>query len=173
VTRATDVPSVTIELAEDALVMRRSIFIKAAPERVWREFETHERMSRWFGGKTDTVQQRVTRYEPGVAGWLEIEAEWTHETPGACHLGGKIVAFDPPREMTVEWHSLLPESAWPEPTFVTFRLTAALRGTVVEILQHGFERCGESAAQHHREAEGGWNLMELEALRTIVEAATD
>lgn len=149
--------------------MRRSIFIKAAPERVWREFEAFDRISRWFGGKTSTVQQRVTRYEPGVGGWFEIEAEWTHEVPGACRLGGKIIAFEPPRELTVEWNSFLPEYEWHEPTFVTFRLTAALGGTVVEIMQHGFERCGIGAAGYHRDAEGGWNTMELEALRQLVE----
>ncbi len=160
-----------MKIAEGALVMRRSILIKAAPERVWLEFETYDRMSRWFGGRTDTVQQKVTRYEPGAGGWLEIEAEWTNDCGGSCHLGGKIIDFDPPRELTVEWNSFKPSPEWHEPTYVTFRLTPALGGTIVEILQHGFERAGEGAARYHRDAEGGWNTMELEALRSIVEAA--
>lgn len=155
--------------APGALVMCRSMFMKASPERIWREFESYERVSRWFGGETDTVQQRVTRYESGAGGWFEIEAEWKHHGGGACQLGGKIVTCDPPRELTVEWNSFLPEYEWHEPTFVTFRFTRALGGTMVEILQHGFERCGEGAAQYHRDAEGGWNTMELEALRSMVE----
>ncbi|MEX2245581.1 MAG: SRPBCC domain-containing protein [Dehalococcoidia bacterium] len=161
-----------MQAVDTALVMRRSIFIKAAPERIWREFESFERMSGWFGGQTDTVQQRVTRYDAGTGGWMEIEAEWTHEPPGSCRLGGKILTFDPPREMTVEWNTFKPDRGWHEPTLVTFRLTPALGGIVVEILQHGFERIGAGGAQHHRDAEGGWNTMELEALRRIVEART-
>jgi uncharacterized protein YndB with AHSA1/START domain len=150
--------------------MRRSMFMRATPERIWREFESRDRIGCWFGGKTATVQQRVTRYEPGAGGWLEIEAEWTHDGGGACRLGGKIITFDPPRELTVEWNSFLPVYNWHEPTYVTFRLTPGPGGTFVEILQHGFERCGEGAAKYHRDAEGGWNTMELEALRSIVEA---
>jgi uncharacterized protein YndB with AHSA1/START domain len=159
-----------VSVIEGALVMRRSIFIKATPERVWREFASYDRVSRWFGGSAETVQQKVTRYEPGVDGWLQIEAEWTHDGGGSCRLGGKIVTFDPPRELTVEWNSFKPSYEWHESTFVTFRLTPALGRTLVEILQHGFERCGEGGARYHRDAEGGWNTMELEALRRIVEA---
>ncbi|HEY8173361.1 MAG TPA: SRPBCC domain-containing protein [Dehalococcoidia bacterium] len=153
------------------LVMRRSILIRATPERIWQEFESEERMSCWFGGAEPTFQQRVTRYEPGTGGWFEIEAEWTHDKPGSCRLGGKIVAYDPPREMTVEWNSFHPVYDWSEPTLVTIRLTPALGGTLVEILQHGFERVGEGGVKYHRDAEGGWNLLELDALRRIVEGA--
>jgi hypothetical protein len=34
---------------DSVLVVRRSIFIGAAPERVWREFDTFERMKRLVG----------------------------------------------------------------------------------------------------------------------------
>jgi uncharacterized protein YndB with AHSA1/START domain len=162
-----------MKIAEGGLVMRRSMFMRATPERVWREFESAERLSRWFAGKTASVEQRVLRHEPGAGGWFEIAAEWTHGGGGACNLGGKIVTWDPPREMTVEWNSFLPQYEWREPTYVTFRLTPASGGTVVEILQHGFERCGEGGAKYHRDAEGGWNTMELEALRIIVESEAD
>ncbi len=37
---------------ESNLAIRRSIFIKATPERIWQEFESHERMRRWWAPGT-------------------------------------------------------------------------------------------------------------------------
>jgi uncharacterized protein YndB with AHSA1/START domain len=134
-----------MDAIDSPLVMRRSILIAATPERVWQEFESIERMRRWYAGKTATVEQRILRYEPGARGWLEIECAWTHGTPGSCHLGGPIVVFEPGRELTQEHHSYKPARPWVKPTWLTFRLTPALGGTVVEILEYGYEVAGEDA----------------------------
>ena len=50
------------------LAVRRSILIKAPPERIWREFESFERMKAWFG-----TGHTLLKYEPRVGGWVELE----------------------------------------------------------------------------------------------------
>jgi hypothetical protein len=41
---------------------------------------------------------------------------------------------------------------------------------VVEILEYGYEVAGEDAGSFHHEAEIGWTMDELIALRRLVEA---
>jgi uncharacterized protein YndB with AHSA1/START domain len=155
------------------LVMRRSIFIAAPPERVWQEFESIDRLRRWYAGKTASTEQHVLRYEPRVGGWFELTCRWTHGVPGACRLGGEIVVFDPPRELTLKNNSFLPARPWSEPISKTFRLSPASGGTVVEIIEHGFEVAGEYAQDFHLEAEIGWTMDELVALRRLIEGGLE
>ena len=51
-----------------ALVVRRSIWIDAKPERVWQEFESFEAMKRWYG-----TGHALVSYEPQVGGWVETD----------------------------------------------------------------------------------------------------
>ncbi len=51
-----------------ALVVRRSIWIGATPDRVWQEFETFEAMRLWFG-----TGHTLVSYEPRVGGWVETD----------------------------------------------------------------------------------------------------
>jgi uncharacterized protein YndB with AHSA1/START domain len=142
------------------LAVRRSIWINASPERVWQEFEALERMQAWFG-----TGHKLTGYEPRVGGVVETDAgEYEGER---LLFGGKIVVFDPPRELTFEndWY----EHGWRAPSLMTFLLTEASGGTVVELFHHGFERTGESPSETLNGVEGGWTLRQLEALRAIVE----
>ena len=145
------------------LHIRRSIHIAAAPERVWREFETFERMAAWFG-----TGHRLARYEPGMGGCvgLEIDGGWK----GSSRWGGAIRVWDPPRELTFEdrW---IPDIGWDAPMLVTFRLTAYRDGTLVELFIHGIEAVGADAAEVHAGGEGGWTVRHLAALREIVEIA--
>ena len=143
-----------------ALSVRRSILINAKPERVWREFETFERMAAWWGtGHTLEV------YEPREGGHIEMEVEVEGEMR---RFGGRILVFDPPRELTFE-DQWIPAREWPMPVFITLRLTEHEGGTLVELLVHGFERFGAEAGERHRGLEGGWSIRQLEALRGIVE----
>jgi uncharacterized protein YndB with AHSA1/START domain len=163
-----------MEAIDSELFMRRSILIAAQPERVWQEFESIDAMRRWYAGKRASSEHEVLRYEPRVGGWFEITCRWVHEgMPGACRLGGEIIVFDPPRELTLESHSFLPERSWPGPIKKTIRLSSAPGGTVVEILEHGFEAAGEHARDFHLEAEIGWTMDELIALRRVVEGGLD
>lgn len=53
---------------------------------------------------------------------------------------------------------------------MTFRLTPAEGGTVVELFHHAFESTGRSPSETLNGFEGGWTLRQLEVLRQIVEA---
>ena len=143
-----------------ALSVRRSILINATPERVWKEFETFERMAAWWGtGHTLEV------YEPREAGHIEMQVAVDGEMR---RFGGKILVFDAPRELTFE-DQWIPPKEWPLPVFITLRLTPHENGTLVELLVHGFERFGRDAAEHHRGLERGWSTRQLEVLRAIIE----
>jgi uncharacterized protein YndB with AHSA1/START domain len=149
-----------------ALVVRRSIQIAATPQRVWKDIEAPERMKMWWTNLTATLQQKLVQYRPGVGGWFEVEG--VHRG-NPFHFGGKIVGVEASRELTMEW-DWIPSQGWAAPTLLTIRLTPNRYGTLVEILQHGFERIGEPALGAFHAFEGGWGLEELEALRGLAEA---
>ena len=142
------------------LAVRRSILIAAPPERVWREFETLDRMQAWFG-----TGHELLEYEPHVGGSVLLEVE----VEGAMkRFGGKIVAFDPQREVTFE-STWIPSEGELAPSLLTLRLTPALGGTVVELFHHALEREGGDYADRLQGLEGGWTTRQLGALRAIVE----
>lgn len=152
-----------VAAVEGLLTVRRCIHINASPARVWEEFETFERMRSWFG-----TGHALLHYEPKAGGWVELEVEVEGEM---LHFGGRITVFDPPRELTFEDDWLPPLNGLPEQVLLTLRLTPALGGTIVELIQHGFERIGVRGTEVHRGHEGGWTIRQLEALRRIVEQA--
>ena len=138
------------------LSVRRGVLIKATPERIWQEFETFERMRSWYG-----TGHTLTKFEPRVGGEVETHA-------GDLVFVGRVVAFDPPRELTFEqdWVG----RGWKAPALITIRLSPMSGGTLVELFHHGFERTGEDPAQQQRGFEGGWTARQLEALAQLVEA---
>lgn len=139
--------------------VRRSSWIDAPPSRVWREFDSQERIAAWFGLGHD-----LHRFEPKPGGQVDLSVEIGGERR---HFGGTVTAFEPEREITHEsnWH---PPHAWPVPMFFTLRLAPVYGGTLVEILHHGFERLGPDAADALEGFEGGWDAKHLVALRKIV-----
>lgn len=159
-------------MIESQLVVRRSILIKSPPERVWREFASHERMARWWGVVRDPPEigrpngMELVTYEPRVGGVVEMRIK---NLDGLWRFGGKITVFDPPRELTFENDWFEPAMGWAAPTYITLRLTPALGGTMVELVHHGFERTGKDPAEEHRGYEGGWGMLQLETLRELVE----
>jgi uncharacterized protein YndB with AHSA1/START domain len=75
-----------------AMHVRRSIFIRATPARVWQEFQSFERIVTWFGrGHTLHV------YEPKVGGKVELSVEIHGERQ---HYGGAVLIFSPEREVS-------------------------------------------------------------------------
>lgn len=146
------------------LAVRRSTWIRAEPPRVWHEFESFERMKAWFGKGHSLVA-----YEPRLGGYVETDAGPDHgPNDGSLRFGGKIVVFDPPREVT--WENDWFGHGWQQPSLMTFRLSPFMDGTIVELFHHRFELTGESPSDNLNGFEGGWDTRHLEALRAIVEA---
>jgi len=155
---------------ESILVVRRSVYIRAALARVWQEFTTFERMNRWWGVVVGDPEagsgcgQRLVKYEPYEGGSIEMEVMMGGKP---MRYGGKIVTFRSEEELTFEsdWN---PNLGWVKPTLITLRLKAAPGGTLVELLHHGFEHAG--APDDHAAYEGGWNMLQLNALKQAAEA---
>jgi uncharacterized protein YndB with AHSA1/START domain len=142
------------------LAVRRSIWVDAAPARVWEEFESLDRMRQWFG-----TGHTLNRYEPRVGGEVETEAGELDGEP--LRFVGRVVVFDPPHELTFEqdWVG----HGWKAAPLVTIRLTPLDGGSLVELFHHGFEALGPDAARDHRGFEGGWTMRQLEALHELVD----
>lgn len=141
------------------LSVRRSIWIDATPERVWEEFENLEQMRRWFG-----TGHTLVRYEARVG--ADVETDAGQLDGEALRFVGRVVVFDPPRELSFEqdWVG----HGWKAPPLVTIRLSPLDGGALVELFHHGFEALGPDAAENHRGFEGGWTMRQLEALRELV-----
>ena len=144
------------------LAVRRSIWIKAPPGRVWEEFTSFERMKSWFG-----TGHELVAYQPELGGYVETDATGNHAEHGALKFGGRITVFEIGREVT--WENDWFGHGWAQPSLMTFRLTPHDGGTVVELFHHGFEKTGESPSETLNGFEAGWSGRHLEALRTIVE----
>ncbi len=157
---------------ESVLKIRRSIFIKATPERVWAEFVTFERMDRWWGAKIGTPEagksqgQWLIAYEPRVGGKIEMAVDMDGTR---AHYGGTIEVFAPNRELTLnnDWK---PNQGWKQPTYLTVRLKPVLEGTLVELFHHGFEQTGAGADAEHAGYEEGWGMLQLKALKAAAES---
>ena len=143
-----------------ALHVRRSIFIQASAQRVWEEFESFDRVSRWLD-----LGHKLHALELVTGGSVDMSVEIDGKER---HYGGKVVLIERERELSFEsnWE---PPHDWPVPTFWTIRLTPLYAGTMVEIFHHGFERLGADAADNLEGYEQGWDVKHLKALRAVVE----
>jgi uncharacterized protein YndB with AHSA1/START domain len=153
------------------LRVRRSILIAAPAEKVWRAFETKQRMAEWWGAVTGSPEagtakgQWLDEYEPHEGGRIRMAVMWD----GArAAYGGTIRVFAPSRELTFE-NDWIPNRGWTSPTLVTLRLSEALGGTLVELFHHGFERTGGDVAATHAGYEQGWGMTQLSALKAIAD----
>jgi uncharacterized protein YndB with AHSA1/START domain len=142
------------------LAVRRSIWIDAAPERVWEEFADLGHMRRWFG-----TGHTLVRYEAKVGAEVETDAG-TGDGGEPLRFVGRVLVVDPARELTFEqdWVG----HGWKAPPLITIRLTPLDGGTLVELFHHGFEVLGADAGENHRGFEGGWTMRQLEALHDLV-----
>lgn len=161
----------TPEPEASPLRVRRSILIQAAPARVWREFESLDRMNGWWGKASGSAEagtsqgQWLDAYEPREGGDIRMAVMWD----GArVSYGGTIKRFALGRELTFE-NDWIPNRGWKAPTFITLRLTTALGGTLVELFHHGFERTGGDTATEHAGYEQGWGMTQLMALKKAAE----
>jgi uncharacterized protein YndB with AHSA1/START domain len=156
---------------DSVLKVRRSIHVKASPQRVWGAFTTMERMDRWWGAKRGNpvagqpTGQWLIAYEPKLAGRIEMAVDMDGSR---AHFGGEIKVFETGRELTFE-NDWIPNRGWKAPTYMTVRLTPALEGTLVELFHHGFERTGGDVDAEHAGYEEGWGMLQLTSLKALVE----
>jgi uncharacterized protein YndB with AHSA1/START domain len=147
------------------MYVRRSIFIQATPPRVWREFESQEKLAAWFG-----TGHKIVALEPRVGGKVDIDIEHEREINGqkvGTHSVGSVLVFEPEKELTFETVWRPGDQSIPQ--LWTLRITPLYEGSLVEVIQHGLERFGKRASDLLQGLEQGWDVHHLVALRNIIE----
>lgn len=145
---------------ETAFSVRRSILIGAPVEKVWAAVTEPEHVSRWFG-----------RLELDGAG---AGATGTISWPDRAPIPIRVDAIDAPRSVSYRWGNDDASDATPssldeaQPTVFTFTLEEAPSGTLLTVVETGFETTSDPAAnlESHRQ---GWNI-ELDKLVALVES---
>ena len=137
--------------------VRRSIRIDAAIEKVWRAVTVPEYISSWFG-------HVVLEGGAGTITW-----------PDRYAIPLKVEAIDEPRLISYRWNnddalgSAPAELDVATSTVFTFTLETVAEGTLLTVVESGFEATSDPVAnlEFHRQ---GWN-SELDKLTAYVEGA--
>jgi uncharacterized protein YndB with AHSA1/START domain len=131
--------------------IEKEVFLRAPRSRVWRALTTPDEFGTWFRVKLDGA----------FAEGATVRGKITH--PGYEHLTMEIVVerIEPERLFSYRWHpgAIDPKVDYSsEPmTLVEFRLDEANGGTVLKIVESGFDRIPTARrAEAFRMNEGGW-----------------
>ena len=147
---------------ESQFSVRRTIHIAAPVEKVWAAVTEAEHISRWFG------RAEVAGRGVGATGTLT----WPDHGP----IPLRVEAFDEPRTVSYRWSN---DDALGTPpagldvehsTVFTFTLEPVADGTVLTVVETGFDRTSDPVAnmESHRQ---GWD-GELDKLVALVESGS-
>ena len=130
--------------------VRRSLHIDATRERVWEAITRPEYIAQWFGDEArwDTFTVGGT----GVFTWHDYG-----------DFPVRIEEIDPPTTFAFRWGQPGAALAATDSTLARFTLDDDGDGTLLTVVETGFDRCTTRTLDDHR---GGWNseLDELAAL---------
>jgi len=144
---------------EDAFTVRRTIRIAAPVEKVWRAVTEPEHISRWFGR---TVLDGAGA---GATGTMTFD--------GYGEIPIRVEAVDAPRSVSYRWSNddavrrageMIDEATT---TVFTFSLDEIDGGTELTVVETGFDRTSNPAANMADHAEG-W-VSELDKLVALLE----
>ena len=131
--------------------IEKKVKLRAPRSRVWRAIATAEEFGAWFGVKL----------EGPFAEGATVRGKITH--PGYEHLTMEMLVerIEPERYFAYRWHPYAIETSIDyssEPsTLVEFRLDEADGGTVLTIVESGFDRIPLARrAEAFRMNDGGW-----------------
>ena len=135
--------------------IERSVVIHAPPSRVWRALTDAQSFGQWF--RADLSGQR---FAPG-------ERARGHITyPGYEHLFFDVVVdrMEPETLFSFRWHPYPVDTSidytQEEPTLVTFTLQAVPEGTLLKVVESGFDRIPpQRRAEAFRMNSGGWDAQ--------------
>lgn len=137
----------------------RTLLIHAAPPTVWAALTQDDLIARWFG-------QRASLPD------LRVGGEGTFGFDGYGEFAVRIEEYDEPRTFAFTWTNqsgapLRPDNS----TLVRFTLTPEGEGTVLAVVESGFERLGGGAGDAMTSNRSGWT-GELDELVAFLEDAT-
>lgn len=144
--------------------IERRIVLRAQRERVWRALAVPDELGAWFG----------LEFAPGsrIAAGAQLTAKILH--PGYEHLPFRITIERVEPEHVLAWRWVPhPDKGYSpdEPTtLVEFTLADASGGTLLTVVESGFDRVPPERRMHaFRENEKGWTAQ-VENIKTYVEA---
>jgi len=143
--------------------IEKQIELKAPVSRVWRALTDYKEFGEWFRVKVDA---------PFVVG----EASRGHVTwPGYEHLQWEAVvhAMEPEHYFSFTWHpyAIDPKADYSQeiPTVVEFRLEEIPGGTLLRVVESGFDKIPAARrAEAFLKNDGGW-AQQMENIRIYVE----
>jgi hypothetical protein len=136
----------------DELAVRKSVFVRCAPEHAYRVFT--ERINDWWPLAGHSVfEDEVDRlvWEGRVGGRVYELAK-----DGEEGLWGTLIAWDPPRSFTMTWHPGRGEERAQE---LRISFSAEGDGTRVDLVQTGWERIGPDFRERMADYEKGWGSV--------------
>ncbi|MGO4716879.1 SRPBCC family protein [Bradyrhizobium sp. 2TAF24] len=140
--------------------IEKSIELKAPLSRVWKALTDHEAFGTWFRVKLDGpfVPGEVSRGRVTYPGFEHVE--WQ----------AVVQKMEPERLFSFTWHpyAVDPNTDYSQetPTLVTFTLGATATGTLLRVVESGFDKIPACRrAEAFRMNDGGW----AEQVRNIAE----
>jgi uncharacterized protein YndB with AHSA1/START domain len=134
--------------------IEKSIELKAPVARVWRALTDHNEFGAWFRVKLDDpfVPGKTTRGRITYPGYEHLRFE--------VH----VKAMEPERSFSFTWHpyAVDPDRDYSQetPTLVVFTLEPAPNGTLLRVVESGFDKIPEGRrAEAFRMNEGGWTAQ--------------
>lgn len=134
--------------------IEKSIELKAPVSRVWRALTDHDEFGTWFRVKLEGP------FKPGTPSRGQI----TH--PGYEHVRWEAVVqkMEPETLFSFTWHpyAIDPKKDYSgeAPTLVEFTLTKTTTGTLLKVVESGFDKIpAERRAEAFRMDEGGWEAQ--------------
>jgi uncharacterized protein YndB with AHSA1/START domain len=135
--------------------IERQIILKASPARVWQAIANAEEFGNWFG-----VALKGQVFAPGQ----KTRGQITY--PGYEHITFEILVekVEPESLLSFRWHPYAIQQgvdySQEEPTLVEFRLKPMDGGTLLNIVESGFDRIPvERRAEAFRMNSGGWDAQ--------------
>ena len=134
--------------------IEKRLELKAPLSRVWRALTDHREFGQWFGVKIDG---------PFVAG---KPAQGQITIAGYEHVRWQVVVqkVEPQRLFSFTWHpyAIDPHKDYSRetPTLVEFHLEETADGTLLRLIESGFERIpADRRAEAFRMNDGGWTAQ--------------
>lgn len=145
--------------------IEKTIELKAPVSRVWRALTDHREFGTWFRVRVDG---------PFVVGQVS-RGQITH--PGFEHVRWEAVVqkMEPERLFSFTWHpyAVDPNEDYSKepPTLVEFTLQKTATGTLLRVVESGFDKIPEKRrAEAFRMNEGGWSAQIKNIARHVEQA---
>jgi uncharacterized protein YndB with AHSA1/START domain len=145
--------------------IEKTIELKAPASRVWRALTDHDEFGRWFRVRLDGpfVPGQVSRGQITYPGYEHVKWE------------ARTQKMEPERLFSFTWH---PYAVDPKedysgepPTLVEFTLEKTASGTLLRVVESGFEKLPEKRRfEAFRMNEGGWSQQVENIARHVQQA---